>query len=1584
MNNPFGAPQQQQQQQQPAFGGFGASPSPAPPQQSSMFGSNAFAPQSPAPQQQTGPTPPSSSFTFGAAPASNPFASASQSQSFGGFGASQNTPSFSPLKTDSFNFGGPPAPTTNGAFSFGANSPAKPAEPSKSATNGVSAFGSGTSSTMFGQPPQPAALTDAEIKEIEDAGPRLAADNKLADLEKIVRESDPKYQVGPYPFFSLSILTNHTNSIQNASLAGLNLRELPIPAQQKLLAFVKNPAGTTNTVSTSTPNITFPGQPNPFAKFSTFGKLPTCHEYRGSIFTLEAPPQEPRIIPSSPPVSPLDTPETLDLSRIVDGNGLYTCAKAHDDSFWQRRTAEFKKQDKVRKLKLQQQKQEQEQQQPQNTMATPRRTQRPLFGKKAGAPRLSTCFTSAAVEAAFTSPFTSPAPIPDASPPFSTTFSDNTFPQFQSLNNPISYLYPQPHVPSPSSCTVPQGHSWDHLDRPSWGITFWQLPSGKRLPAPQATHFYPHSIPQLDPGRPPTQWIWTSETSCITTTHTDSLSKIQTPQKPVSFSAPTPAAAPSNPFASLSRSTADSTPKPPVTFGSRPAESTPPTPFAGFGASTAATPKPADQASYPNLNGASSSQTQSPAAASAPKFDFGKSETPKFDLSKPETPKLDFSKPETPKPASNGLGSSMFASTPNKGFGSTPNPAPSSTSVFNAAPAQSSSSTPFKFSSANDPTPKPDSAATPAPQFSFGASAAPASPTPQQDAAPSFSAPNLSASFSAAPKQDAAPASTPKPQLFSAAPSASPATQQAATPKINFGASFSTQPASSPAPAFGGFAASTPKPPSSAAPTFTSASQATPQANAPAKPTTTAPRPSTPNGPDNIAQKNRELNEAFRRHLASLDPTQDWSHIARHYLGELGKITSSARVDAIPDPTPKPATMSNGFSTPAGTVQAQAPAPPGSSAINKRKAEEEASREDINKRSKAGVSDFSQSLSAASPNKPYSKTASMFDDILNTPTKDSSPVEPPATAPAKASSFGSFTPAAPKVAAPPAETPKANPFATLTKVNNTPAAPPASETPKPAASSFQFNPSTAAEPAKADATAAASSPFQFKPAASTSSAPAAPAFSIPKFGAGGASTPNFLSAFGARAADEEKKEREKRKLEDMDSDDDEEEWEKKDAEEQAAKRKQMLEDAANAAKLSFKPTSTAADKPAGSVFSFGGENKTTPAPAASSSNIFGHLSGKRTNQDDEEDDEEDADADESATPTAAPAKSLFDRVEKPSNGDKPATASTPFKFGGASTSANIFGNTTSPAGDNTWKGESNTPIKFGFSKAKDTDGATTPEGSPAKNAFGGIANAGNATAPPRFGGFTASSIHDSPAPKLDFGQSTAAPPSSSIFGGASKPLEKNKPASAASSGLNASIFSPAGKSSSAGFTFGTPNTGAAPAAPLSTNSSVFGNSAATSRDTTPVTATNTDAEGSGADANEPSDEVKDTPQNDLASLTPEEASANEVLFESKAKASQFVPGTKAWESKGYGIFRLLKNKETGKSWALMRMTPGGRVMLNFSLLSKSVEGAYQASGKICRCLVAGEGGKIETWGLQFGTLDKVKDLVGKMKDGQPE
>lgn len=694
----------------------------------------------------------------------------------------------------------------------------------------------------------------------------------------------------------------------------------------------------------------------------------------------------------------------------------------------------------------------------------------------------------------------------------------------------------------------------------------------------------------------------------------------------------------------------------------------------------------------------------------------------------------------------------------------------------------------------------------------------------------------------------------------------------------------------------------------------------------------------------------RQLNESFHKHLATLDAEQDWGHAVRHYLDQRSRIINDVSLSNIPDPT-------------ASTVSKTAPAPP-SPHINKRKSDEPHGISD-DKRSKGSASPQKE---WSSPAKPMTKTAELFNDIMNSPAPAAQ--QQPSNPFANISRSSSSTPVkeAPK--------PAASGFQF-----QAPSTTPAKEASKPAASGFQFQAPLSAQTQTTPkpATAPAGNPFKFTPAAPSSTPAAAPAFSVPKFGAqsGGSAPGNFLSSFGKQAAAEEKKKREERKLEDMDSDEDEEEWERRDAEEQAAKKKKM-EESLKAQQVKFVPgkgfvtssgeqaSEKAAATPAkpaetatGSVFS----SSTSTAPPA---NIFGHLSGAKQSAQDEESDGDDDDVHE-ALKKASPAKpaatrSMFDRVEQNSNGtpakDKPAATGTPFKFGGGS----VFGASTSPAGDNTWKGQDTTPIKFGASLAA---GSTTPEGSPAKPAgnfggfsTGGLSAANKAAGPPKFSFGGASDISEKPA--------DGARPFAGLFGG-DKAAEKDKPAAPTSS-----IFASASGSPSVGFQFGGPKL-----APASGTSSVFA-SAGTSRASTPGQTTDAENSGNDSSAAEPSEDQSDTQQNDLTALTAQELAENDILYDGKVSAKQFnKANSPPWTAKGTGPFRIMKTKATGKLRMLLRASPSGRIILNTNVLP--TKGLFSNKGKMAQIMALGADGKtVETWVLTFGSKDaeaKVKDFV---------
>lgn len=930
----------------------------------------------------------------------------------------------------------------------------------------------------------------------------------------------------------------------------------------------------------------------------------------------------------------------------------------------------------------------------------------------------------------------------------------------------------------------------------------------------------------------------------------------------------------------------------PFKFGSsaEPAqkEQSPASPF-GFGAPAEKKDETPAKAPTPSFNFGGGAAA-SPAPAAAPSFSFGastKSSSP-APASGFSFGNKDDAAPKAPAPAFN-FGAA--AATPAPVAPASPKPAekqlPSfafgaSTNTTTPKPADQVSYPNLNGAASSQPESTPFSPAAPASSFNFGANAAPAASSPFKPAA----APN-------APE-------SPRPQnaglgssMFSSAPTPSKPAESAFK---GFGASTSAPPQAQPsAPStFSGFGSST----TAQSPAPATKSQA-PESNALSKSSAAsgfATPPASPQlKPSELASSLiKQLNESLRAHLATADTTLDWSNFMRYYLDQVSDIRHQN--SAAPSAT----------SAVAPTAPKQ-PLAPASTCGEKRVADEDAAKEDdSSKRSKMSFS------ASTTPTKPLSTTASLFDDILNSGSKPQTPQQ-----------SNVFSAAADKTPAPPATAPpaKSNPFAAITRnVSATPG--PAFKPTGHSVGALQVEPTNIPKPA------------------------APPAFQIPKFGGGAVAatgTPNFLSSFGQKAADEEAKARERRKEEDMDSDEDEEEWERRDAEEQA-KKKAELEAAAKAVKFSL-DTSKKADSSAKPVFSFGSQSSMT----SSQSNIFGNLSNSKPDEDEDDDadteEDEEVDAAVKQTSPAKPAagKSLFDRVSFDADKDKSTDApGTSFKF-------SSFGSNNSPAADNTWK--ESTGIRFG-----DSTGTTTPDGSPAKAAGASVFSSATPAAP---------------APKFSFGAASQSTPSGdkpSPFSGMFGAKSDDTPKPAASSSV--SIFDSAKPSGSTGFQFG--GAGASTLAPPS-GSSVFA-SAATSRATTPGAVT-TDAEGSAAES-EPSD-TPNEPQRDLTALTPEDLATSNLAHEARCKATKFVD--KAWQAQGLGPIRILTNKETSKPRILMRTDPGGKIALNFNvILNKDLYTVKSA--KMVQLTVPADGKKMETYMCTFKDKDKAEEFVAKLHE----
>ncbi|GAB7341916.1 hypothetical protein MBLNU457_g0223t1 [Dothideomycetes sp. NU457] len=869
-------------------------------------------------------------------------------------------------------------------------------------------------------------------------------------------------------------------------------------------------------------------------------------------------------------------------------------------------------------------------------------------------------------------------------------------------------------------------------------------------------------------------------------------------------------------------------------------------------------------------------ESQSPAQAKTtqPSFSFG---------SKPAE------QPASPQPSS----SNIF------GFGSKPTETPQSPAPATPA-AQSASMFSKPAESAQTPASKPAFGG-----FSFTPKPADTEPTatPDKPSSGAFGFPSKPA--------DTTTNSTPKPAEpatsggFSFTPKPAPTQQpaQESTPKpASGGFSFTPKPAetqktpfqtqNAPAPNAFNFGAPSSQPTPSSANIFSQSAQkptqngsASPAPPKPAQPPASSfSSPVPPSATNNSSVKSTdttakitELNKALLQHLQSSPLDHDWSAPLSYYMTQCRKIRALLAETQSPTASKKHAREEEQDTT----------APP------------------------AKKTTFS--ASSSSPQKPLTATASLFNNILDSPQPSQTTAKPAFVPPPAPGSATPFTPAG--------GIPKA--------------------------------------------------------------APAPPAFSVPKFGSGsGAAPTDFFAAFSKQAKAKEEEEKQKRKDEDFDSDDDDpEEWERQDKEKQEAKRKALLEkgaqkvlknvggqfilvDANEDAQASPAPA-VSNPLPAlnTSVFDTKGPSK---APVSNASNPFAHLATPVSAQggadDDDGTDEEDAEgtADNKAV-AATPAKSggLFGRVEQPNEQTSQiwrgqgAIGTSHTQTGAAmrqpphNLDQGSFGKSTSSQdGDKTWKPES--PIKFG------NTGSTTPEGSPAKPAplfnFGAPANQAS----------TNGTSSDKPSENKPF---------SGLFG--AKPAEQKASSSASSifANLNSSAPATSGKAGM-GFQFGGPGT-----------NSVFGGASSTtqsqdvSRATTPGANIGDDTSTAAGTENEADgDAAPPEEQRDLTSLTAEERKTEDVLFEQKSRCRKFVKGdSDPWQTKGVGIIRLLKNKETGNVRVLMRQDPNGTIMVNANIIKNKA--MYSALNEKQIKMVFAEKDGLNTFSMGFGTKEKAEQLL---------
>ena len=552
-------------------------------------------------------------------------------------------------------------------------------------------------------------------------------------------------------------------------------------------------------------------------------------------------------------------------------------------------------------------------------------------------------------------------------------------------------------------------------------------------------------------------------------------------------------------------------------------------------------------------------------------------------------------------------------------------------------------------------------------------------------------------------------------------------------------------------------------------------------------------------------------------------------------------------------------------------------------------------------------------------------------------------------------------------------------------------------------------------------------PFSIKPSTSgqtSSEAPKAPVFKVPNFGAGASST-NFMSQFGKAAEKTAAEEKRKRKAEDFDSDEEDlEAWEKRDAAEQAQKKQKLEEEIkGKAAKLIDGKWVIAADNKTSSTIAKQTEPTdpnvsvlSQPRPLLTNGhNIFGHLSGEESGAegsktgDADADDEEDEDEQDDETIEPNHVRGPFgdddsDNEPDDSKGTKvnqPKAINNPFGAiaNGADRSPSRYGHDTLEKGDEETTGRSL------FDRiSKDKDGKPIrempqPDSQPVpqtqnSNVFGQSfksSSSSNLFSQPSdtASSFTSVSSKPGDSPKGDhtwkadspikFGNSSNPPsvnvtspsPSKPTFGGLFGASKPNVTAEASTKAASSVFSTPPAKTPSVGFSFGLKPATASLAPPSNNGSNT------TSRATSPGATTGESANESNADGDD--DKAEKHEQIDLTSPGPGEEN-EDVVLQVKAKALKWDTAKSEWASKGVGPLRVLKNRESHLTRALLRQDPSGRIVLNFGL-SKSF--TYESSqSKTVRVPFLGESGKIETWMIKVGNDDDAKKLAKALEENK--
>jgi hypothetical protein len=553
-------------------------------------------------------------------------------------------------------------------------------------------------------------------------------------------------------------------------------------------------------------------------------------------------------------------------------------------------------------------------------------------------------------------------------------------------------------------------------------------------------------------------------------------------------------------------------------------------------------------------------------------------------------------------------------------------------------------------------------------------------------------------------------------------------------------------------------------------------------------------------------------------------------------------------------------------------------------------------------------------------------------------------------------------------------------------------------TPATASSTSLFTPKTAEKPATEPSKPAASTAgFGFKPTAPTTNGAETTATSSgfkPNFGAsstaisgstgfkpnfGSAPAGGFMAQFTktAKTYEELAAERKKKAMdEDYDSDDEtKEEWsaryDKAEAErlakekEIAASTKFVLPGSTSGSTSPkenpftglLKPKSgVSTPKAASPAPSTGSQSVFNASPSqASSPNIFGHLSGSSSNnqEDSDEDEGEQQDNVGSVEPATPPKRSLDESETESEDTQQHKKQEAGYK-------GSLFSRITRD--DNSESEKENSGASSLFSQ---TNGTTTPSNKPFQFFDFGAASK---TAPPKSDTFAGDQTFKAGTP-IKFGAAPATEKKDAA------PKFNFQPATPAAGEFSTT---PAKPPPSSIFNFA-PSTGGsslfAPSGGNSVTSSVF-----SSRAGTPLSEA---GETSAASAAEDDEEGSKQEQIDLTKLTEDELNTYDIVFHTEVVLAKHQEGEKGWTNIAKGPLWILKDKQTGKCSVRVRI-PSGATPVNYQILPALPATVTGGSKKMVMATKPAKEGGLQSVLYAVKTPEIAQELATKYTESVPK